>query len=63
MEMRINIKGLHCEHCVARVEKALNKLEGVSAKADLQGANLTLQNEISEEELAQAVRAAGYEID
>ena len=36
MTKKMIIEGMSCGHCSARVEKALNALEGVSAKVDLE---------------------------
>ncbi len=39
MKKEIKISGMHCEHCKARIEKALSDLEGVKAvKVDLKKA-------------------------
>lgn len=65
MEKKIQIEGMMCQHCVAHVEKALTALGGVSsAKADLDGkcATVTLSAPVSDEELRDAVTAAGYEV-
>ena len=64
MEKTIRIEGMMCNHCTAHVEKALNALEGVSAKADLEGkcAHVTLTAEVSDETLKNTVTEAGYEV-
>ena len=65
MEKEIQIEGMMCQHCVAHVEKALTALGGVStAQADLEGkcATVTLSAPVSDEELKEAVTAAGYEV-
>ena len=65
MEKKIQIEGMMCQHCVAHVEKALAALGGVSAaQADLEGkcATVTLSAPVSDEELKEAVTAAGYEV-
>ena len=62
---KIQIEGMMCQHCVAHVEKALTALGGVSAaQADLEGkcATVTLSAPVSDEELREAVTAAGYEV-
>nr|WP_319487661.1 heavy metal translocating P-type ATPase [uncultured Caproiciproducens sp.] len=63
MKKIITIKGMSCEHCQARVEKALNAIEGVEAKVDLKKNNATvsLKTEVSDEVLKNAVNEAGYE--
>ena len=65
MEKKIFIEGMMCKHCAARVEKALNQLEGVSqAKADLEGkcADVTLTAPVEDAVLTAAVVNAGYEV-
>ncbi len=65
MKKIIEISGMSCEHCQARVEKALNGIDGVSAKVELKKnrAVVNLANEgINEETLREAVTEAGYEV-
>ncbi len=65
MEKKIFIEGMMCKHCAARVEKALNKVEGVAqAKADLEGkfAAVTLTAPVEDGVLTAAVVDAGYEV-
>ena len=63
MKKVIQINGMSCEHCKARVEKALNAIEGVEAKVDLKqkNATVTLKTDVSDEVLKNAVNEAGYE--
>ncbi len=62
MEKIIHIEGMMCNHCTAHVEKALNAIDGVSAKADLEGkcARVTLTADVADETLKNAVTEAGY---
>lgn len=64
MNKTIKIEGMSCSHCSARVEKALNKLDGVTAKVDLERktATLSLTKEIPDEVIKAAVEEAGYEV-
>jgi len=63
-EKTLQIKGMSCGHCSARVEKALNAIDGVEAKVDLEtnSAKLNLTKEISDETLKTAVDNVGYEV-
>lgn len=58
------IKGMSCGHCSARVEKALNAIDGVQAKVDLEAnsAKVILSKEISDETFKTAVDNIGYEV-
>ncbi|MDD2612451.1 MAG: cation transporter, partial [Bacteroidales bacterium] len=60
----LNIEGMSCAHCSARVEKALNALDGVEAKVSLEEktAQVKLTGEVRDETLKKAVEEAGYEV-
>ncbi len=64
MKKTLKIEGMSCGHCTARVEKALNALNGVKADVSLEGksATVTLANEVSDEVLVKTVTDAGYEV-
>ena len=60
----LKIEGMHCDHCAKQVMDAINKIDGVSAKVDLQSQTATIfyDREINDNELYQAVKSAGYHI-
>ena len=64
MEKTIEINGMTCGHCAARVKKELEKREGVSS-AEVSAADgkavVTLNADVTAEELKKAVEEAGYE--
>lgn len=64
MKKMITIKGMTCANCVRHVEKALNGIDGVHAKVDLQSgsAEVTLLKNVSDETLRKAVVDEGYEV-
>lgn len=64
MTKTLNLEGMMCAHCVAHVEKALNAIDGVSAKADLENkcAYVTLEKDVADEALSKAVEDAGYQV-
>lgn len=64
MKKIIEINGMSCGHCQARVEKALNAIEGVDAKVELKKnrAMVNLTKEIEDKTLSDAVIEAGYEV-
>ena len=64
MKKVIAINGMTCQHCQARVEKALNAINGVEAKVDLKKkiAVVDLKNEVADQTLQKAVEEAGYEV-
>lgn len=64
MEKVMKIDGMTCGHCQARVEKALNAIEGVSAKVDLAAKSATVQvsGDVVDAVLVSAVENAGYDV-
>ena len=64
MTKTMKIEGMSCGHCSGRVEQALNAIEGVSARVDLEQktAHLTLTAPVSDETLKAAVTDAGYTV-
>lgn len=64
MKKIIEINGMTCEHCQARVEKALNTINGVEAKVELKKkrAVVNLTKDIDDQLLADTVTEAGYEV-
>ena len=61
----VYVEGMMCEHCKARVEKALSEVEGVlSANVSLKEkkASVELEKEVSDEVLKKAVEDAGYTV-
>lgn len=56
--MRMIIEGMMCPKCVARVEKALSAIGGITVQVDLQGATIT--GEADAQTLIDAVQTAGY---
>ena len=65
LEHRLHITGMTCASCVARVEKALSRVPGVEkATVNLatETAAVSASPNVSEQTLADAVHAAGYEV-
>jgi len=64
MKRIIAIEGMTCGHCQARVEKALNSVEGVKAKVDLKKNSATVEADstVSDALLKKTVEEAGYTV-
>ncbi len=64
MKKEMLIEGMSCMHCSGRVEKALNGIDGVNAKVDLEKktAYIDLSKDVSDAELTKAVTDAGYDV-
>ena len=65
MKKTLKIKGMMCNHCVMHVTKALEGVSGV-AKAEVSlkdnQAVVTLKENVSDTDLTNAVKEAGYEV-
>lgn len=63
-EKTMDIEGMMCEHCVARVSQALNDIDGVDATVSLDKhqADIKLTSDVSDDVLTQAVVDAGYKV-
>lgn len=65
MTKTMNIEGMMCGHCQARVEKALKEVPGVTevvVKLEAKNAVVTAEDSVSTETLTKAVVDAGYEV-
>ena len=64
MKKIIEINGMHCEKCSSRVEKALNEIEGVSAKVNLakKSAVVVLQKDVCDDTLKSVVEKLGFSV-
>ena len=61
----IKVKGMSCGHCAQAVTKALKSLPGVTeVEVDLAGGKVTFESRepVAKEDLALAIKAAGYEL-
>lgn len=63
-EAILTIDGMTCGNCAAKVENALNVMEGVWASVDLSmgQAKVRMKSRLSDNELKKAVQEAGYTV-
>ncbi len=61
-EVRLELEGMTCASCVNRIERKLNRLEGVDASVNFATEQATVQCDpsVTVDELVSAVQAAGY---
>ncbi|MGE4364320.1 MAG: cation transporter, partial [Mycolicibacterium sp.] len=63
--IELSIGGMTCASCAARVEKKLNKLDGVTATVNFatEKARVAFGDEVSPGQLVSAVESAGYQAE
>jgi len=59
--MRISIEGMHCDACVNRVRKALEKVEGVQVQDVQVGSADVVAAKAQEAAALAAIEKAGYQ--
>lgn len=64
MKKLIEIEGMSCEHCVAKVTKALNAIEGVEAKVDLKkkSAVVSLSKDVEDKVFIDALEEVDFKV-
>ncbi len=67
VQERFQVRGVHCENCLATIERALSRVEGVNqvnARLDAQGTvSITYDPEkVNPDVLRKAVERVGYEL-
>ena len=60
----VKIDGMTCKNCVARVQNALNSVDGISAKVSLgpKTANVKLGRDIADSEISDIISNLGYTV-
>lgn len=60
----VTIEGMTCEHCKARVENAINAIDGAAGKVNLskKEAIVSFEKHIDDEAICAAVEKAGYTV-
>lgn len=60
----IKITGMHCQNCANAVANALNRIDGVSAKVNLNdnSAEVSFDRAVDDDDLKRAVEKAGYKV-
>ena len=60
----LSVEGMHCESCQARIEKAIDRLNGVVCKTNLhkKTATVTCSQPVSDDTLKEIVEKLGYRV-
>jgi copper chaperone len=63
-EISLKIEGMSCQHCVMRVKKALDAVDGVvSSEVEIGAAKITYdENRTDKEKITQAINETGYKV-
>ncbi|HML17450.1 MAG TPA: heavy metal-associated domain-containing protein [Bryobacteraceae bacterium] len=59
--MKVQIEGMHCQACVARVSKAIGKVEGARVEHVEVGSAVVSADAAREAAVLDAIRKSGYE--
>jgi copper chaperone len=59
--MQVTIEGMHCQACVQRVRRALEKIAGASIENVQVGSAVVTVSPSDESAVLEAVRKAGYQ--
>ncbi len=63
MKKKINIEGMSCNHCVAHVKEALERISGVNiVSVSLEEKNAIVETEVNNETLINAIEEEGYDV-
>lgn len=59
-----HVDGMSCNHCKARVENAIAKVDGAVAEVDLEAktATIKLDREVTDKYLTETIEAEGYTV-
>lgn len=63
-DTEIKIDGMSCQHCVARVKKAIDAVDGVSSsEVEIGKANISFdESKTSVDALKEAINGSGYKV-
>ena len=58
------VDGMHCDHCKARVEEAVNDIKGVAGRVSLKKSELTVlyAESVDDELIISRIEKAGYSV-
>lgn len=58
------VEGMTCENCKARIERTINDMDGLLAKVNLKKKEvvISMEREVSEDEIKAAIEKAGYKV-
>jgi len=63
-EVKLQVNGMSCQHCVNSVEKALKEV-GAKGNVDLKGSSVTVEfdeSKISLDNVKEAIEEQGYDV-
>ncbi len=59
----VQIKGMTCQHCVASIKDALEKIPGISnVKVDLEKGEASYGGDVDRKQVKEAIEKIGFEV-
>lgn len=62
MEKVVTVSNMNCAHCEGKIDKGLNELDGVKAVVNLADKTVTVQSELTDDQLTEAIANIGYTV-
>ena len=58
------VDGMTCDHCKARVERAVNAIDGAAGKVDLMTKEcvVSMERDVTDDEIRATIEGIGYEV-
>lgn len=64
MDLKLTVRGMSCDHCVAAITKAVSPLPGVAdVSVDLQQSLVTVTGSADRDAVVAAIEDTGYDVD
>ena len=62
-EINLDIQGMTCAACANRIERGLNKMDGIEANINLalETGKVVIHNDMSAEDVIQKIQSLGYD--
>lgn len=62
MEKILTVSNMNCAHCESKIDKGLNEVDGVKAVVNLADKTVTVESDLSNDQLIEVVANIGYTV-
>lgn len=62
MEKILTVANMNCAHCEGKIDKGLNEISGVKASVNLADKTVTVQSDLTDNQLIDAIEKIGYKV-